>query len=367
MNTAINKVKSAMHRCLKNRYLLLPLAALAQQTCGDDNSLSIDDANRRIEFRTTIGQRITRVTETTTSAINDFKVSAFWRPADPAAFTPNFMYGIDVARNGSAWEYSPEKYYPINGIVNFYAYSPAGSLSATNFTANANAPEVTYLVSPAADLQEDFLVANALPIDNAGAWENPWKATGSVHLAFHHALALVEFHARSEANGVTFFIRDISLLNLKPKGVISLEDLTWKSVSGNDTHYPAALADTGATIAYNAALIAGGTFIPVTQMSDMTAMVVLPQNITAGVAGTQTPQAGNSYIAVSYAAIDAEGFPLYGDVVPAIAYLPLTLPGSKFEAGKRYIFQLKLGTGLTPISFDLDLSGWDNTTGNIGM
>jgi hypothetical protein len=356
------------------------LSALLILAGGCDNTdAPVDGKDNAIGFRASTQKNQTRAGETT--VIEDFRVSAQWKTADPTPFAADFMYGVEVvdASPGSGnYSYSPTKYYPRTGGVDFYAYSPAFSLSATNFPANATAPEVDYVVSPAANLQEDFLIAKALATYDTGTsvWINPWDGTGKVPLIFNHALSQILFQARSEQEGVTFWVKDITLTNLKPKGTIDLATQTWTNLSGTDTHYPADIAEPQ-EFDYDAGLFPD-TYIKITDHTTppATAMMVLPQTLRTGSANVRTIEPEKSHIMITYAARDWEGFPLYGTFGPddvngdpviiryATTYVPLqvsaTPADNKFEPGKRYIFQLKLGTALVPIEFDLNVYDWND-------
>ncbi|MCM1354977.1 MAG: fimbrillin family protein [Staphylococcus sp.] len=51
-------------------------------------------------------------------------VFACFSDAPTASFTSNFMHNQPVSFDGSVWSYSPVKYWPVNGSVEFRAYFP---------------------------------------------------------------------------------------------------------------------------------------------------------------------------------------------------------------------------------------------------
>ena len=363
--------------------LLLAVAALLQGCVNNDDVVKNDKA---VAF-SVLTEKRAKAGETTSLTIDSFMIFAQHKNTPTTDFTPNFMYAVNVHKNSSGnWVYSPLKYRPQVGGVDFYAYSPTRSLGATMFMADATEPLVEYVVSASADLQEDFLIAKAIATHDGTNWENTWdvSATGAVQMEFKHALSQIVFQARSNRNDVRFIIKDISLTNLKPRGHINLVTQTWETISGTETNYPVDMPEPQ-LFPYDPALISSGDYIVITNHDvDENAMMVLPQTIVAGTVGAKTTEPGKSHIAVTFAAIDHEDFPLYGDFVfdamgdlvldgngvPVVTkyttmYTPLQLSAvpadNKFEAGKRYIFQLQFNS-LLPITFNLDVDDWDTTT-----
>ena len=361
--------------------LLLAVAALQQGCSHNDDDVKASD--KAVAF--SVITEKARAGETTALTLDSFMVFAQHKAVPTTAFTPNFMYAINVYKNSlDNWVYSPLKYRPLTGGVDFYAYSPTRSLGATMFMADATEPLVEYVVSASADLQEDFLIAKAEATYAAPDWTNPWEATGAVPMEFKHALSQIVFEARSELNDVRFIVKDISLTNLKPRGHINLVTQVWEAISGTETNYPADIL-APQLFEYDPALLTSGDYIGITNYDvDENAMMVLPQTVVAGTVGVKTSEPGKSHIAITFAAIDHEDFPLYGDFVfdsagdleldangvPVVTkyhttYIPLDFstvsPGNKFDAGKRYVFQLGFNS-LMAIDFVLSVDDWDTTT-----
>ena len=377
------------------KLILLLAAVVLIQACSGDEVIDDNSRNEKIGFSLTTEKSKksiqSRVGELTIDDVTDFKVSAQLKAIDTDPFASNFMYGINVVKTApDTWVYSPIKYKPKTGGVDFYAYSPANSLSATNFLETAATPSVEYIVSPAANLQEDFLIANSLAAYVAPDWTNPWEATGKVPLNFKHALSQIVFQGRCELEGLRFIVKSITLTNLKPKGDINLATQVWSNISGDETDYPADVPNP-ILFEYDPAQMSGDTYTVITdhQAGTETAMMVLPQDVTAGTSGVKTTENGKSHIAVTFAVLDWEDFPLYGEFetdssgnieidsngVPVVTkyattYIPLqigTIPSSnKFEQGKRYTFQLRFNS-LIPIVFGVDVTAWDTTPGIIDI
>lgn len=320
--------------------------------CSNDREVASGNnaSGEEIGFRT-LTQK-TRVTETTTLNITDFKVSGFW--SETTGGTPDFMYGMNVVRNGGSWEYAPLRYWPTEGNVKFYAYSPAGSISTTNFALTETTPEIEYTVSNTNAMQEDFLVASTAAM-----------TTGTVELTFKHALSQVIVEAQSAVQDVTFEITSVELTNLESAGTLDLSatPLAWAAPS------------TAAPLTYSAALLPvtvgydgdANTFQAVTGPND--GLMILPQVFVAGDA-TDADTDGvpddlsDVFLIVTYNSIVAPNLPLEtGKKV----YIPLDLSTygttsgiNEFEMGMKYKFQLTLSSGLTPIVFDIiTVENWD--------
>jgi hypothetical protein len=119
--------------------------------------------------------------------------------------TPNFMFNQFVRWDGSAWVYSPLKYWPndADDRLSFFAYaahSLNGNVSvATGFNKNtASAPAVKYTL--ANDLTDHVDLMWATPVMN----QTNQAIAGNVKFTFNHALSRIGFKAVAvidEVNG----------------------------------------------------------------------------------------------------------------------------------------------------------------------
>ena len=118
-----------------------------------------------------------------------------WTNAE-ATTTPNFMYNEEVEKGASAWDYSPQKYWPNSTTekLSFFAYYPHTNLLKNNFGSDIisfpenttpGVPAITYN-APATNYgsKVDFLYATAL---------DQTKEAGTVSLQFKHLMAKVQF------------------------------------------------------------------------------------------------------------------------------------------------------------------------------
>ena len=111
--------------------------------------------------------------------------------------TPNFMYNQEVTYNGSAYTYTPLKYWPNNtgDKVTFWAYYPytASPILFKLGTSNPfdetskNIPDIRFTVS---DGTTDFMVSDLAPNKTKPA------VADSVLLTFNHTLSKISFYVK---------------------------------------------------------------------------------------------------------------------------------------------------------------------------
>ena len=112
---------------MKKNYIMGVIActALTMTSCSNDeiggNNTKQGDP---IEFGVYLGRDAqgSRGTIITTENLTKFGVSAYYLTSD----TPDFMYNQAVIKEGTAWTYSPVKYWPTMKFygITFYAYAP---------------------------------------------------------------------------------------------------------------------------------------------------------------------------------------------------------------------------------------------------
>lgn len=234
------------------------------------------------------------------------------------------------------WTYSPVKYWPTAGHIDFYAYAPyvqQKKLSGTKFD---------FLVSNNVTDQIDLLWANAA---------NQTKANNSgknkVNFIFKHALAKIGYSVTSTNNdaSTTITVTSIKLVGSEnestnafyTKGTIDLSkadnkanDL-WKTAS-NDTKQNFILLSSAQTLS--------------TKYEPTDYLFVIPQDFS----GTTTDQL---YVVVEYTVKttdNSNNIEIKNKVSQKIT--------KNFEQGKAYMLNLKIG--LTPIEFDATVGDWPN-------
>lgn len=183
------------------KYLFLAAIAVLVMSCSSDEIISESDKrNGAIEFSTLTDKSQSRVAVTEKDNILSFTLTGWWVTGAQYlfnAFDITRSPGMDEngARLDDEWSYSPPRYWPSKGNVNFFAYSPASSINVNKDKdlrqtgPLSTDPEIEYTVPTKQNFQEDFLVALKL-LQN--------KNTGKVGLNFQHALSRVKFNAKKQ-------------------------------------------------------------------------------------------------------------------------------------------------------------------------
>ena len=232
--------------------------------CSNEDSDSPGQSVNRskaIGFKTFLDKSTTRGVSTQPGKLKqDFWTYAYYDSIGDRSISllkPNFMYNQHVIYNDSTFSYSPTKYWPNTGDVNFYAWTPntPANLSFTNPTTAASLgyPAFTYTVVNTIANQEDLLIAAA---------EDQDGTSGTVNFPFSHALTKVGFCARTlgdyAAAGVTVKIMSVTLNTISYSGSFSYDrymngvDSTWWTPNRSTTtnYTPNIGASSGAQIGY---------------------------------------------------------------------------------------------------------------------
>ncbi|MDR1882308.1 MAG: fimbrillin family protein [Prevotella sp.] len=331
--------------------------------CSQDDVSGVPAGLRVIGFRAQGGMSSLKATTTSADYIHSFAVNARYREGDgwePGKF---LLHGTTVYRgeSGAGWDYSPKAYFPAGdaGSVEFFAYSPSGSLNVKNGGLGSDvtdAQKITYEVpAPVIDpepsgvtAQEDFLVAR----QTVNGDEDPGYS-GSVTLSFRHALSRILVSARSSlGEEMPVTITKLVLKNLYCKGELSLKDVPvdgwgyngstagynclWDrdlySAAGYLRDYPYLLPKSGVLVGTEAADVIGAD----------QGMFILPQK-TAGDNVKDDDRDGEFGLEVSYT--------VYGNPAGAPVFVQFSdlVPGSDasvtFETGRQYTLNLIFGAG----------------------
>ena len=340
---------------MKKIVLFAAMIALVFTGCSKDETVGSNNDSNAIGFNV-LGSKdevISRATGTLAANFNNFLVWANWN--DGTAYT-SYIDRQYVEKVSAAWSYSPIKYWPSTGTVDFYAYSPAASINAT-FTnslvtpAAAASATIGYKVPANFKLQEDLLAAKVVGLD---------KDDVTATLAFNHILSQFVFNARGSKAGLTYVVEKIEFINILPEGTYNFFSSAW-TASGTATDFIAlgetvtASANTNPTavnVAYSAT-----DWTSVTSDEANTALFLIPgswTNATGAILRTAKPATGG-YIAFKYSIKDGAGFELNTNcVVERTVYIPILaadVPATNNIINTRYVYNIELGDGLTPISF----------------
>lgn len=243
-------------------------------------------------------------------------------------------------------------YWPKNGKLTFYAYSPA---EYTNWKLNivkegdteyANTESAVNIDAHNVDLLYSELAKDKTKNDNQDG-NNGTATYNGVELKFKHALSSIKFNVKTDATytNASFKLNGIVLKNVKPEGTFKCNLTTESSVPAWELTGTAAkdytvIASADQDVTADAAEVSG--------IEGNNAMILLPQNLTgvkAKVSYTMTTDAGV--------------FPFTTEI--DLGNLFYTgQDGAKWIAGKRYIYTIIFT--LDQIYFDPSVKDWDNVT-----
>ncbi len=335
---------------MKN-YCMFELAALAALTFASCSSESVEDLGGNqasqqvaIGFDGYLGRSAvdTRGSESTTAAIQaadkGFGVFGNYTASDET--TPTYGQNLFVnqpvtySSAETKWTYSPVKYWPTEGHIDFLAYAPYDK-AQKKLIDNKN---LVFTVNSDVTKQIDLLWANAA---------NKTKASGKVNFTFNHALAKIGYSVKSKDNydQTTITVKSIKLVgsedeNTKAfytKGVIDLSkangaDALWKTVSTDTKQNFDWFSDTHTltTTAYN--------------NPDANYLFVIPQDFSK-----KESNADKLYVIVEYTIS-------YNGVTTTMTNKVYKQLEKNFEQGKAYMINLIIG--LTPIEFEAKVDLW---------
>ncbi|NDW08361.1 fimbrillin family protein [Dysgonomonas sp. 520] len=201
-----NKYRLNIERMIFSLLIVLFFAGCSK----DDNDIDNGMGENAIAFDCSTSNL--RAAKAVTDDMQYFRVSAIWEK-ETGVYEP-FMTNQLVEKQGDSWVYSPIRYFPGYGSVSFFAYSPATPSGVDpeliNINNSANQITIQYNVSTNYQQQEDFLVATSLD-----------RRESPVKLKFQHALSSVVFQACSNEPNVAFRINEIKLINLFSTGLIT--------------------------------------------------------------------------------------------------------------------------------------------------
>ena len=332
---------------MKN-YCIFELAALAALTFASCSSESVEDLGGNqtsqqvaIGFDGYLGRSAvdTRGSESTTETIQGegkgFGVFGNYTASDKT--TPD--YGQNMFKNqpvtysstDSKWTYSPVKYWPTAGHIDFLAYAPYDVKQVLN-----NNKDLDFTVNSDVTKQIDLLWANAA---------NKTKASGKVNFTFNHALAKIGYSVTSTNNDDQ---TTITVKSLKLAGNFADENIKAFYTKGTIDLSKANKADDLWSISddtkQNFTLLSDKALSTENKLTDY--LFVIPQDFT----GT----ANNLYVVVEYTVKTGES-EITNKVYKEIS--------KKFSQGKAYMINLTIG--LTPIEFEATVESWPNDE-NIG-
>ncbi len=324
------------------------VAALTLVSCSSDDLNSLSDnssKNEAISFDGYLGRSAVSVNGTRGSVetmgklkTDGFGVFSTYTGDDQSSFS-NFA-NQKVTCPGTKWTYSPLKFWPTQGSINFLAYAPY-NYDGTNTTLTGTS--ISFKVDNKVGNQKDLLWANAKDQTK----ENISSTGNKVKFQFAHALSRLGYTVKlyeDDPSSATFTLKKITLAGsadgntgtFYTEGTIDLSKTTstglWNA-SGKqkfDWDY----SDS------NKQLTKTGI-----KNGDSEYLFVIPQDFSIA--------ENTLYVIVEY---DIKYKNIEAPITNKV-YKQLT--NIKFEQGKAYTINLTIGL---PIEFDAGVTDWKTTT-----
>lgn len=366
------------------------MAALTLVSCSSDDLDSFSDnssKNEAISFDGYLGRSAVAVNGTRGSVENKetlktkgFGVFGNYIADAGQTSDANFFKNQPVTCPGTKWTYSPLKYWPTNGHIDFLAYAPYNKDQKLkeNTTTHENTTTFDFTVVPEAAKQIDLLWANA-----TGQIKTDFEGTTkkTVKFLFKHALSRLGYTVKLSGNynssDATFTLKKITLagsLDDESKGAFYKSGTIDLAKTGTKEELSKTNTATGlwneATGKQNFTWFEGSYIVknsdkkhptklnPTTSKdedySDKDYLFVIPQDFSSTAEG-----ADKLYVIVEYDVT----YTSTNTTIKNKVYKKLPI---KFEQGKAYMLNLTIGL---PIEFDIDVdtvSGvedWDEQPG----
>lgn len=343
------------------------MAALTLVSCSSDDLDSFSDnssKNEAISFdgylgRSAVAVNGTRGSEETVSTLktNGFGVFGTYTPTDGQASNlfdnQKVTYFTSTTPTESKWTYSPLKFWPANGKIDFLAYAPYDK--STKLTEGSKIKDFT--VDEDIAKQKDLLWTNDMNHQITG---NITTAKEKVKFQFHHALSrlgyTVTLSGDYSSSGATFTVNKITLAGSSDgtskkafykKGTIDLSKIVTKdNTEQNKKDLSKTNTETGLWTAetsdkQNFDLVSSNQPLNQTGIkSDKNYLFVIPQDFTG---------ADELYVYVEYTIN-------YGGTTGLVTNKVYKQIKKHFLQGNAYMLNLTLGL---PIEFDVDVTGVD--------
>ena len=330
------------------------IAALTLVSCSSDDLNSLSDnssKNEAISFDGYLGRSAVSVNGTRGSVLeiadlknskDGFGVFGNYNSTGGQKFVANLFINQQVTYSSEdkKWTYSPLKYWPTQGHIDFLAYAPyvKNTLltdSKINFTVEQNVAD-----------QKDLLWANA---KNQAKTDNPVKFT------FNHALSKIGYTVKlKEAySNATITLNKITLAGSADEatkafyktGTIDLSktssDGLWTNQSSNDKQNFNWFSETQPATTITSAS---------TPNPDTKYLFVIPQDFSK-----TEENADKLYVIVDYTIKYTKFNEGEANEMKSTVTSPIVM---NFLQGKAYMINLTIG--LTPIDFDADVTTWEN-------
>lgn len=210
--------------------------------CSPDSNMPEGRLNEpeQIQFLTAVfsdesftekGVQATRGAITDNTTISNFGIYAYYTIGlfDALNSKPNFMLNTHVEKRNNRWEYNPVMYWPKEGYLSFFAYSPFGNSALETNTDLTTAGPPRYILTVPDQVSKHFDLLIARPLYNQT--KNNINTAKRLAIPFRHALACIEFQAQTtKMVQIPIKVKSITIGSFKNKAqhLISNDAFNWK-------------------------------------------------------------------------------------------------------------------------------------------
>ena len=338
------------------------VAALTLVSCSSDDLNSLSDnssKNEAISFDGYLGRSAVAVNGSRGSEVKigdlqnsakGFGVFGYHNTTDHSSetgqpFNANLFNNQQVTYKNSKWTYSPLKFWPSDGHIDFLAYAPY----VENKELKENS-KLDFTVSSTIANQKDLLWANAADKTK----ENISSTENKVKFQFAHALSRLGYTVKlnDDYTGTTITLKKITLAGstdgtkeaFYKNGTI---DLSYTSSTTSPTASLWTISASEEKLKFDWFSSSQVLSTTVTKNSDTEYLFVIPQDFSQ-----TTPGADELYVIVEYTIQTGSTATMTSKVCKKL--------DRKFLQGKAYTINLTIG--LTPIEFDADVTEWKTPT-----
>lgn len=344
---------------MKKSLLFAALAVVAMASCTK-NEISQSTRTKEITFTTPVLARHTKNTEiegATYPTGTSFNVYAWYNKGnsfvagDASAYMTDVkvshttLINDDTPGDGGAWVPANKYYWPKQGVLTFDAYSPNGLSGTVSATAADGIKVENHTVETNLAAQQDFLYATRAKNKTSSTGTN--ATYDGVDIAFNHALAVVKFTAKTNADyskTTKIKIKEINIQTIKNQGTFNQNEnaspaaAAWSDQDGTAT-YVALTADYEHSVEITSSS---------TDIAGCSTVIVLPQELEA-----RTQKLHIEYY-MKTDATDAQ--PLLQTADLYFHHATALADGNKWEMGKRYTYNIVIG--LNEIYFAPSVTEW---------
>lgn len=231
---------------MKKNYLfaLAACTSVALLTaCSNDDTLDVSTQDpSQIAFEGFVNKS-TRANDLTMTSLKEFAVYGLVFNPSEASSLASLFDGTKVALDGTAWSYSPQRYWVAGNDYLFSAFAPVASVSSGGASSWTFSPtttvDATFAYTGMGTLDFDNQTANANQ-DLIYAFAKVKEATSNqapVSFTFNHLLSRVMFTFENAfaSSGSYIEISDVTVTDVNAKGSIDLmaESPAWTVTAGS--------------------------------------------------------------------------------------------------------------------------------------